>query len=490
MTATAPNPTTTPVGRPWAAVWSMVIGFFMILVDSTIVSIANPTIQRDLQTDEAGVIWVTSAYLLAYAVPLLIAGRLGDRFGPRTLYLIGLAIFTASSLWCGLSDSLGMLIAARAVQGFGAALMTPQTMAVITRVFPPARRGPAMALWGATSGVALLVGPLLGGVLVDALGWEWIFFINVPVGILGFVLAAIYVPKLDTHSHSFDVFGVVLSAIGMFLLVFGLQESNSDWFADWWIVSVVAGVVVLAGFLAWQRVNRGEPLLPLRLYADRDFSVGNTVITIIGFSITAMTLPMAYYTQAARGLSPTESALLLVPLAVTTLLLSPIVGRVSGRIDPRLLTVPGLALFAISLFLYSWMAAAQVDIPWLLVPMTIMGVGQAGIWAPIGIATVRNLSPRDAGAGSGVYNSMRQVGGVVGAAVMAAVISAAIAAQFPGVDTSQFEPGGEIPQPVVDGLSTAFSQSLLVPAVVVLVAAGVAALFTKPKPGAPVPSSH
>ena len=484
MTTTTPNPTSAPVGRPWAAVWSMVIGFFMILVDTTIVSIANPTIQRELQTDEAGVIWVTSAYLLAYAVPLLIAGRLGDRFGPRTLYLLGLAIFTVSSLWCGLSDSLGMLIAARAVQGLGAALMTPQTMAIITRVFSPDRRGPAMALWGATSGVALLVGPLLGGVLVDGLGWEWIFFVNVPVGVIGFVLAAIFVPKLATHSHRFDVLGVVLSAVGMFLVVFGLQESNSDWFGSWWIVSLVAGVVVLAGFVAWQRVNRGEPLLPLRLFGDRNFSVGNAVITIVGFSITAMTLPMAYYTQAARGLTPTQSALLLVPLAVVTLVLSPIVGRLVGRIDPRVLTVPGLLLFAVSLFVYSAMAAAEVEVAWLLVPMTIMGIGQAGVWAPISNATVRNLDHRDAGAGSGVYNSMRQVGGVVGAAVMAAVISAAIAAQFPGVDTSTFEPGGEIPQPVVDGLSAAFSQALLVPAVAVLVGAVVALLFAKPRAAA------
>jgi multidrug resistance protein len=190
---------------PWPALWALVIGFFMILVDTTIVSVANPTIKAALDPDTNNldnVVWVTSAYLLAYAVPLLITGRLGDRFGPKNIYLIGLAIFTLASLACGLSGTLGALIAFRAVQGLGAALMTPQTMAVITRTFPPNQRGAAMGLWGATSGVAMLVGPLAGGLLVDGLGWEWIFFINIPVGIVGFVLAWILVPRLETTRTS------------------------------------------------------------------------------------------------------------------------------------------------------------------------------------------------------------------------------------------------------------------------------------------------
>ena len=172
----------------------MMFGFFMILVDSTIVAVANVVIMQKLGTDYDGVIWVTSAYLLAYAVPLLVAGRLGDRFGPRNLYLAGLAVFTLASLWCGLSGSIGMLIAARVVQGFGAALLTPQTLSTITRIFPPDRRGAAMSVWGATAGVATLVGPLAGGVLVDHLGWQWIFFVNVPIGIVGLALAWVMVP--------------------------------------------------------------------------------------------------------------------------------------------------------------------------------------------------------------------------------------------------------------------------------------------------------
>ncbi len=194
-----------PEVRPWPALWALVLGFFMILVDSTIVSVATPAIMTDLKTDVGNVIWVTSAYLLAYAVPLLVTGRLGDRIGPKKVYLTGLALFTLASVWCGLTTSVGMLIVARVFQGLVASMMTPQTMAVITRIFPPDERGKAMSLWGATAGVATLVGPILGGVLVDALGWQWIFFLNAPIGVIGFVLAMRLVPDLPTHQHKFDL---------------------------------------------------------------------------------------------------------------------------------------------------------------------------------------------------------------------------------------------------------------------------------------------
>src|SRR6478672_8737816 len=275
------------VARPWPALWSLVIGFFMILIDTTIVSVANPRIMEGLNADINSVIWVSSAYLLAYAVPILITGRLGDRFGPRRLYLTGLVVFTLASLWCGLVGTIDMLILARVVQGLGAALMTPQTMAIITRIFPAAERGKAMALWGATSGVSMVVGPVLGGVLVDGLGWEWIFFVNVPVGIVAFVLAMRLVPVLETHQHSFDWLGVGLSGVGMFLLVFGIQEGHQQDWAGWIIAMIVTGVVVLGLFVFWQSKNTREPLVPLSLFKDRNFSVGNVAISVMGFSLTA-----------------------------------------------------------------------------------------------------------------------------------------------------------------------------------------------------------
>ena len=216
-----------PEIKPWPALWSLLIGFFMILVDSTIVNIANPAIMNHFNAGINEVIWVTSAYLLSYAVLLLLSGRLGDRFGPKILFLSGLVVFTAASVWCGLSNSIAMLIVARVVQGIGGAMLSPQSMAIITRIFPPAQRGTAMGIWGASAGVAMLVGPLAGGLLVDSLGWEWIFFINLPVGIVGFILAARFVPSLPTHQHKFDWLGVALSGVGMFLLVFGIQEGQT-----------------------------------------------------------------------------------------------------------------------------------------------------------------------------------------------------------------------------------------------------------------------
>ncbi len=196
-----------PVVKPNRALWSLVIGFFMILMDTTIVTVANPRIMKALDADINQVMWATSAYLLAYAVPLLVTGRLGDRFGPKRIYLLGLLVFTASSAWAGFATSVELLIIARAVQGLGAALLTPQTMAVITRIFPPQSRGRAMSVWGAAAAVATLVGPILGGFIVDAWDWEWIFFVNVPIGIIGMIAAWRFVPTLDTHSHRFDLPG-------------------------------------------------------------------------------------------------------------------------------------------------------------------------------------------------------------------------------------------------------------------------------------------
>lgn len=476
--------------KPWPALWALVIGFFMILVDSTIVSIANPAILRDLNTDITAVLWVTSAYLLAYAVPLLITGRLGDRFGPKRIYLIGLVIFTLASLWCGFAGDISMLIAARAVQGLGAALMTPQTMAVITRIFPPNQRGAAMGLWGAVAGIATLVGPILGGVLVDSLGWEWIFFVNVPVGIVAFAMAVWLVPNLETHQHRFDWLGVVLSGVGMFLLVFGIQEGESyDWgtivgpITVWGLI--IAGLVVLAGFLVWQRFNRAEPLLPLGLFRDRNFALSNVAISLVGLAITSMPLPLAFYFQVARGLDPTQAALMLAPMAVASGIMAPIIGKLTDRVDPKWVAFAGFSIVAVAL---AWMAlwlSPDAELWTLLFPVALLGLGLSGIWAPLASSATRNLPPQQAGAGSGVYNMTRQVGSVLGSAAITALLNARLAAELPGF-TGGF--GGEagagsagLPPQLAEGFATAMSQSLWLPVIGFGLGAVVVLFFAKPK---------
>ncbi|GKV72276.1 MULTISPECIES: DHA2 family efflux MFS transporter permease subunit [Pseudarthrobacter] len=480
------------VAKPWPALWSLVIGFFMILIDTTIVSVANPRIMEGLDADINSVIWVTSAYLLAYAVPLLITGRLGDRFGPKKLYLSGLVVFTLASLWCGLSGDVETLIAARVLQGLGAAMMTPQTMAVITRIFPPDRRGAAMAIWGATAGMATLVGPILGGVLVDSLGWEWIFFINVPIGVAGFILALRNVPALSTHPHRFDIPGVVLSAVGLFLLVFGIQEGEIyNWGTIAGPVSVwgliIAGLAVLALFVVWQRFNKGEPLLPLALFRDRNFSLANIGITTVGFTVTAFSLPLIFYYQLVRGLTPTQSALMMVPMALISGGLAPVVGKVIDRVNPKFITAAGLVLMAVALVWNSALMQPDTPILLFLLPSAVLGFANAGIWAPLSTTATRNLPPRQAGAGSGVYNTTRQIGAVLGSAAIAVLIQARLAAELPaggpggGAGEGMALSGG-LPEALHGGFSTAMGQSILLPAGVILVGAAVALFFAKPQP--------
>jgi EmrB/QacA subfamily drug resistance transporter len=488
------------IERPWAALWALVIGFFMILIDTTIVSVANPAIMRALGADINSVIWVTSAYLLAYAVPLLITGRLGDRFGPKRMYLFGLVVFTLSSLWCGLSGTIASLIAARVVQGLGAAFMTPQTMAVITRIFPPERRGAAMSIWGSTAGVAMLVGPILGGLLVDGFGWEWVFYINVPIGVAGFVLAARLVPTLPTHSHRFDWLGVALSAAGMFLLVFGIQEGQTY---SWGTISgpitvwglIIAGVVVMVLFVVWQRFNRAEPLVPLGLFRDRNFSLANAGISVVGLVVTSFGLPVIFYYQLVRGMTPTESALMSIPLAVFSGVLAPFAGKLVDRGHGKIMNIGGMLVFAAGLVLYAVLMTPDMPIWLLLIPSAVIGIANAGIWGPLATLATRSLPPQLAGAGSGIYNTTRQVGAVLGSAAIAALMEARLAADLPSGGPAA--PAGELasghlPQFLQAGFASAMAQSVLLPAAFTVLGLAIAFFFVKvpadmPREAAPAP---
>jgi EmrB/QacA subfamily drug resistance transporter len=479
--ATSTNRRNSP--SPWDALWAMMVGFFMILLDSTIVAVANPSIMTKLGASYDTVIWVTSAYLLGYAVPLLVAGRLGDRFGPKNLYLAGLGVFTAASLWCGLSGTIGMLIAARVVQGIGAGVLTPQTLSVITRIFPPERRGVAMSVWGATAGVATLVGPLVGGVLVDALGWAWIFFVNVPVGIIGLGLAIWLMPVLPTHRHRFDLVGVGLSGLAMLLIVFALQEGQAGGWAPWIWAVFVAGIGFMTAFVYWQSISTDEPLIPLEIFRDRDFGLANLAAVVIGFAATAMVLPLMFYAQTVCGLSPTRSALLTAPMAITSGLLAPIVGRIVDRSHPRSVVGFGFSVLAIGLTWLSIAMTPSTPIWQLVLPFIALGLGMAFIWAPLAATATRNLPARLAGAGSGVYNATRQVGAVLGSAGMASFMTSRITSEMPPMpDGDAFGPAGgegtalQLPGFLREPFAAAMSQSMLLPAFIALFGVS-AALF-------------
>jgi EmrB/QacA subfamily drug resistance transporter len=482
---TAAHDSVPPDVRPWPALFALCLGFFMILVDTTIVTVATPAIISDLHADVNSVVWVTSAYLLAYAVPVLIMGRLGDRFGPKNVYLVGLTVFTLASLWCGLTNSIEMLIAARVLQGFGASMLTPQTMSVITRIFPSDKRGQAMALWGATAGVATLVGPILGGILVDAFGWEWIFFINIPVGVVGFVLAWRLVPSLETRMHRFDWLGVALSGVGMFLLVFGIQQGHKYHWNAWVMTSIIGGLVVFAIFVLWQKRNRAEPLVPLSLFGDRNFSISSFAIATMSFTATAMGFPTMLYAQLVRGYSPLQSALLFVPMAVMSIILAPIVGRFTDKVHPRVLTSAGFLVTAVAIFALSRTLTADGAVWHILAAMTLLGIGMAGIWAPLAATATRNLPMQLAGAGSGVYNATRQVGAVLGSAAIAVLLDSRIAAH--GLSGGA-EPDGalqQLPAAVRGPFSAAMSDTMLLPAGILVLGLVSVLFFQLPRHLAP-----
>ncbi len=491
MTATQSTaPTTGTEVRPWPALGALCVGFFMILVDMTIVSVATPAILETYAPHGAtvnDVIWVTSAYLLAYAVPILITGRLGDRIGPKRMYLMGLVLFTVASLWCGLafqlSASIWMLVAARVLQGFGAAMVAPQTMAVITRIFPRESRGSAMSLWGATAGVATLVGPILGGVLVDAAGWEWIFFINIPIGVVGFWLAWRLVPTLEVHEHSFDWLGVVLSGVALLLIVFGIQEGHAlDWNGTI-VAMIVGGLLVGAAFVWWQARNTREPLMPLSLFRDRNFSLANIAIASVGFVFASMGFPLMLWAQLVRGDSPTQAGLLLAPMAVMSIVLAPVAGKLTDRVHPRILATGGFVVLALSLVLLALAIGPDTPLWQVLGAMALLGIGSSFIWAPLTTTANRNLPLHQAGAGAGIYNANRQIGSVVGAAAIAVLIDSRLAANGlgEGGGPSEASLGGTLPDAVHAAFSSAMSQAMFALPVVLLL--GVAAVLFFERPG-------
>lgn len=463
--------------NPWVTLTALIVGYFMVVLDMTIVAVAGPEIMTSLHTDVGSVVWVTSAYLLSFAALLLPGGRLGDRFGPKKVYVCGLAVFTLASAACGLAPSIGVLIVARALQGAGAALVAPQTMAVITRTFPAERRSAAMSLWGGVAGLANLLGPLLGGALVDGPGWEWIFFVNVPIGVAGCVLAARHVPALPSSPHRFDVTGTVCSVLGMVLLVYGIQEGGSrswDAHACW---AVAAGVAVLAVFLRHQSRMTGTPLLPLGIFRDRDFALSSAAVALAAAAVAALMVPMYFYLEAVRAMPGARAGAVLAPMAVLAMVFVPVIARFGDRLHPRTIPTAGFVLFTATLVWFAARMTPDAELGVFLAGAALAGVANACIWPALAVTATLNLPVDRAGAGAGAYNAVRQFGSVLGSAAISAVLADRIAAH--GVSASVTEGGGAlgvVPPASRTGLGSALGESLYLP-VIFLAAGGVMAMF-------------
>lgn len=453
----ATSPTTT---RPWLALIGLCIGFFMILLDTTIVNIAIPGMLTELQTSLENIIWVNSVYLLTFAVPLLVTGRLGDRFGPKRVFLVGLVLFALASLACGMATTVEPLIIARAVQGLGAAAMMPQTMAFIYHLFPAGRRGAAMGVWGATAGLATVSGPLLGGVLVDGLGWQWIFYVNVPVGVVGLVMVVRLVPDWQPrHSHRFDPLGIVLFTLGLAAVIFGLQEGERyDWstvagpITVWWLIG--GGLALLGAFIIWQRRNRVEPLLPLQLFTFRSFSLSILANSALGFALIGSILPLMLYLQTVRDYSPLTAGLIAAPMALASGVTAALVGRIAERFDGRKIGAAGFFGYAGGLALLALIIRTDTP-PLAMVPaLMLAGLGMGAIFAPLATLGTLSLPPHLVGGGSGLFNTLRQVGSVIGSAAIGVLLQARLATELTSQATTQAQTlPPEYRQPFIDQIA-------------------------------------
>ncbi|MFF8912889.1 MFS transporter [Streptomyces sp. NPDC015032] len=424
--------------RPWLVLAIMCVGFFMALLDGSIVNIAIPTLINGLDASYDQVLWIIDGYMLVFSVLLITTGRLGDIYGYRRLFLIGIPLFTAASALCGLAETPEWLLAARVLQGLGGALLFPQVISSILTIFPPQLRGRAFGLFGAIVGFAPIVGPIVGGFLLAHLSWRWIFFINVPIGIVTALLAVRYVPVMRPgRSSSLDLTGVALATVGLTGIVFGLIEGERyDWGTITGPISIasviIAGVVLLVLFVLWQHRRKNDSLMPLALFNARNFSVGNGVGFIFQLGMIAIAFVLVLYLQTARGYSALETAAVMLPNAILTAVGSTYAGRLSDKFGGKYVLMTGLALLTVGLLVLVASTDAHSD-AWSLLPgLIIIGIASGATFAPLQQATMDGVNPQLAGAASGVSNTTRQIGGVLGTAVLGALLSARINADLPG----------------------------------------------------------
>jgi EmrB/QacA subfamily drug resistance transporter len=418
---------TNPETRKWWTLAAVAFGLFMIMLDNTVVFVALASIQEDLKISTSELEWVVNGYALTFAVLMLTGGKLADFLGRRRVFIAGLAVFTASSLACGLATSGEMLIAARTVQGIGAALMMPATLSIISATFPVHQRGLAIGIWAGVSAMALAIGPLVGGLLTQHIDWSWIFFINVPIGVLAIVAASFLIRESrDTSADQrLDIPGLLTSGIALFALTFALIEANDYGWTSPTILSLfaVTGVSLVAFVLL--ELHQRAPMLDLALFRSGTFAGANIVALLVFLAMFGVFFFVSLYVQGILGYSAVQAGAMFLPMTVLIMFVAPVAGKLSDRLGSRWLIVAGMAFLVAHLLLLS-----NLDVDstfWNILPALILGgFGMGLTMTPATAAAIGSVPIAKAGIGSGVLNTFRQVGGALGIAVMGAIVASQI----------------------------------------------------------------
>ena len=423
--------------NPWLVLIVLCAAIFMLLLDTTIVNVAQREIQVGLGADLSEIQWVLDSYILTYAVLLLALGRMGDIFGRKRLFVVGMSLFTVASALCGVAGWLGdfvgisgvnALIVARVLQGLGGAFMMPQTLSLIAVVFPPEKRGAAMGIWGGIVALGAVVGPIVGGLIVTNYAWEWVFLINIPVGIIAVIATLAIVPESvdPLASRKIDWGGVLLSGFGIFGIVFALIEGNNWGWTDPAIVGLfVAGVALLIAF-AWWEGRAADPIMKIELFRLRNFWVGNIIAFVVAFGMLGIFFPMTLFLQGVLGMTPIRAGLTMTPMSLMIMIAAPLLGRLTDKIGARWILASGLTLMTTGiLFIVS---RINLDTDWLSLAPALMvtGTGMGMTFAPMTAAAMREVPSRIAGSASGILNTTRNVGQVLGIAVLGSLLQSQV----------------------------------------------------------------
>jgi EmrB/QacA subfamily drug resistance transporter len=443
------------VQHKWLVLGAAVFGLFMAVLDSSIVNIAIPTIQRDLHTDIDTITWVLNAYNLVFAVLLIPTGRLADRFGRKRLFLIGIIIFSLCSLGAGLSRQIEVLIAWRAVQAVGSAIMVPVSLAIVTLVFPAHQRGLALGIWGGMAGVAGAVGPTLGGILTEYVGWQWIFLVNVPVGVVAVlaVLAIIRESRDPEARHGMDPGGTATLSISLFTLTFGLIRGQEAGWSSPLIIGLLATSAAFGALFVLVESIVSYPIVDLRMLRDRTFASANVMILLFGLGFFGGLFFLIQYLTVVEGYSALRSAFAVTPFAACTMLTGPLAGRMTDRLGPRPMVIAGVVLFGAALFSASYLGGG-VPYPQIAWRLVVAGIGAGLIFAPLTSAVMGTVEGGRVGVGAGVYNTARQVGFTLGLAILVAVFVAALPSRMTAAqeEAATLVEQSSLPAPAKEGI--------------------------------------